>query len=65
MAGGGPGGGRPLAPPLEAGRRGSAIYRKPGFPACCPLIELCALAVRAGDVVSGAVVSGSAAAAGP
>ena len=34
MAGGGPGGGRPLAPPLEAGRRGSAIYRKPCFPAC-------------------------------
>ena len=34
MAGGGPGGGRPLGPPLEAGRRGSAIYRKPCFPAC-------------------------------
>ena len=28
MAGGGPGGGRPLAPPLEAGRRGSAFNRE-------------------------------------
>ena len=28
MAGGGPGGGRPLGPPLEAGRRGSAFNRE-------------------------------------
>ena len=40
MAGGGPGGCRTLAPPLEAGRRGSAIYRMPCFPACNPFALL-------------------------